>query len=578
MALCLGLVSMYFGAAYYFMPMFVSYFNDLYLVVLNLFPVFLVVFLLYFIFNKVWLSFLISSAVFVTLSFANYWKLIIRDDPLLAADLPLFFESLNMAGEYNTDFNWKMISVIIACIAGTVFALFFVKAKIDSLKIRLSASVAVILIGAVSFSYIYADGKIYSQRENNELINKWSFTQVYISKGFIYPFIHSIKSCFHTPPKGYSKRAASEMLSAYSYCDIAEDKKVNVISIMLEAYNDFSKFDQIEFGIDVYEDFHLLKDESYFGQLLTNVISGGTVNTEWSFLTGFTSLYNFRTDVNSYARYFKEQGYSVEGSHPGYDWFYNRKNINRYLGFDNYYFRENHYGEISGIKIANDNILFGEIIKLYEVNRKTGRPYFSFNVTYQNHGPYSSEKLALEDYVVNKGYGEEEYNILNNYFSGIYSTNKELKRLIDYFSKVEEPVVVILFGDHNPWLGDKNSVYHMLGINLDLDTEEGFCNYYCTPYIIWGNDRAKEVLDCDFKGEGPTIGPYFLMSEFFDLAGYGGNEFMKASFLLREKIDAAHVNGIYKESGRLTKELSLESEKALNEFSYIEYYYKKNLR
>lgn len=578
MALCLGLVSMYFGAAYYFMPMFLSYFNDLYLIILNLAPVFLVVFLLYFIFNRVWLSFLLSSALIITLSFANYWKLIIRNDPLLAADLPLFFESLDMVGKYNAGFDWKMISVIIACILGTAFAFFFVKGKQKSLKVRISAIIVLMLVGTISFNFIYMDGKTYAGRENYELINKWSFTQVYISKGFIYPFIHSIKSCFHTPPKGYSRKDASDKLFSYSYSDIAKDKKVNVISIMMEAYNDFSKFDQIEFNIDVYEYFHMLKAESYHGELLTNVFSGGTVNTEWSYLTGFTSLYNFRTDVNSHVRYFKEQGYSAEGSHPGYDWFYNRKNINRYLGFDNYYFRENYYGEIAGDKIAKDGILFREIVKLYEENKKTKKPYFSFNVTYQNHGPYSLEKLTDEQYVINKGYSGEEYNILNNYFSGIYSTNKELKSLIDYFALDEEPVVVILFGDHNPWLGDNNSVYNMLEINLDLDTEQGFCNYYCTPYIIWGNESAKEVLGCEFKGEGPTIGPYFLMNEFFDLAGYEGDEFMKATSSLRKKIDVIHINGIYKESGRLTRELSSESWRDLDEFLRLEYYYKKNLR
>lgn len=68
---------------------------------------------------------------------------------------------------------------------------------------------------------------------------------------------------------------------------------------------------------------------------------------------------------------------------------------------------------------------------------------------------------------------------------------------MEYFKRDSEPVVVILFGDHNPWMGDT------MGANFDLDTEEGFYNYYNTPYIIWGNDTAKEVLENDFVGEGP---------------------------------------------------------------------------
>lgn len=82
-------------------------------------------------------------------------------------------------------------------------------------------------------------------------------------------------------------------------------------------------------------------------------------------------------------------------------------------------------------------------------------------------------------------------------------------------------------------MGDNNSVYKTLGISFDLGTEEGFYNYYNTPYIIWGNDKAKEILGNDLKGEGPTIGPYFLMNELFELAAYEGNEFMKISNELR---------------------------------------------
>ena len=68
-------------------------------------------------------------------------------------------------------------------------------------------------------------------------------------------------------------------------------------------------------------------------------------------------------------------------------------------------------------------------------------------------------------------------------------------------------MVIVLFGDHNPWMGDANSVYSKLGIDLDLSTKEGFLNYYATRYLIWANDAAKEVLGCDFQGEGPRREP-----------------------------------------------------------------------
>ena len=52
-------------------------------------------------------------------------------------------------------------------------------------------------------------------------------------------------------------------------------------------------------------------------------------------------------------------------------------------------------------------------------------------------------------------------------------------------------MVIVVFGDHNPWLGDGNAVYKAIGLDLDFSTEEGFYNYYSTRYLIWANDAAK---------------------------------------------------------------------------------------
>lgn len=578
MGICLGLASMYLGTANYRMPMFLSYFKVPYLPFLNIFPVVFCIFLFYFISNRVWISFLTTSVFTMLLTFINYFKLLFRNDPLLAGDLGMASEAMNMAGKYHVSLNWKIICVIIVCILVTVAAFFLVKGKIRLIPLRLAGIVLMALVGFYSFNNIYMADKFYNVTQNYDLINRWSSTQVYISKGFLYPFIYSIKSSTDKPPEGYNAKKAEERLNSYKYSNIPDGKKVNVVSIMLEAYNDFSKFKQVEFNTDVYGYLHQLEAESYSGQLVDNIFAGGTVNTEWSFLTGFTSMRDFRKNTNSYARYFGEQGYTVEGSHPCYDWFYNRKNINEYLGFQNYYFFENYYSPLADGQIARDNILFPEIINLYEDNKKTGKPYFSFSVTYQNHGPYSSEKLTDVDYVKNKGYTEADYNILNNYLSGVASTTKEIKTLIDHFRAEKEPVVVILFGDHNPWLGDNNSVYKALGINFDLGTEEGFYNYYETPYIIWGNDSAKKVLGNDIKGKGPNIGPYFLMNEFFKLAGYEGNEFMKLSNDLKANVDVVHTTGRYKESGILTTKLSPASQQKLDDFLKAQYYWRKNFR
>ena len=125
-------------------------------------------------------------------------------------------------------------------------------------------------------------------------------------------------------------------------------------------------------------------------------------------------------------------------------------------------------------------------------------------------------------------------------------------------------MVLVLFGDHKPWLGDGNSVYKELGINLDTDTEEGFYNYYSTPYLIWANDAAKETLDNDFNGEGPTISPAYLMNQLFELCGWDGPAYMKLMDALRPTLPVVNTDGYYVTADGFTDELTEAQERALS--------------
>ncbi|MGN1300952.1 MAG: LTA synthase family protein, partial [Clostridia bacterium] len=516
------LFTLYYSIGAFPFSIFFSYFDQPLLVVLNFIPILSTIFFIYALSRKISLSVFFTSLIYIPLTIVNYFKIALRNDPLLMEDFMYIKEAFNMQKNYVLNFRKGMYLAIIFCIISTIILYFVFDRKKEKTKItkkniliRIFSSFIILLIFIVCLKPLYFNNKIYKKISNTELINIWSDTQQYISRGTIYSFLHSYCNINTAKPDGYNEEQIEEELKSYTYYNIDEDKKVNIISIMLEAYNDFSKFDTIEYEKNPYALLDEIRKKAYCGKLCTDIFAGGTITTERSFITGYSNQTSFRTKTNSFVRYFLEQGYTVEGSHPCYDWFYNRVNINENLGFPTYYFYENKYAELSNGSIAPDSILFDEILNLYNEGIENGKPYFSFNVTYQNHGPYSKEKCYDESYIkIKPEYTEEEVNIFNNYLTGIEDTTNQIYNMINALKESNEPVVLILFGDHNPWLGDNNSVYSMLGINLNLDTEEGFYNYYCTPYIIWANDAAKDVLDKDFVGEGPTISPCFLMSEF----------------------------------------------------------------
>lgn len=570
-------VTFIFASAHFNIPMFKSYYNSKALLFMNIFPILIFMTFIYIISNRLWLSFGLSNLLFVTLSIVNRFKLTFRDDPFTFIDITLVSESFAMAKRYKIRFTPNMIILIIGLIVITILIKIFFDYRIESKKIRISALIGLCLINLFVFSTFYFDTNIYNELGDKSLINIWSKPQQFQSKGFVYPFIYSIKDAKDTKLEGYDEKKAIEDLYKYEYYDIPEDKKVNIIAIMLEAYNDFSKFDTIEISPEVYKNFHEIKDESISGNLITNIFAGDTIKTEREFLTGYNSHPRYLKNTNSFVWYFREQGYRTEAMHPIYGWFYNRRNVNEYLGFHSFDYYENKYKNIRET-FFKDMEFFDFIIEGYEKSKGDNTPYFNFTVTYQNHGPYSSEKYTDKEYLIKKShYDEATYNIINNYLKGISETDKAIRKLFDYFRNEEEPVIIVLFGDHNPWLGEGASGYKMMDINIDLATVEGFINYYETPYLIWANDSAKEVFDKSFIGEGNTISPQFLMAELFQYLGWKGNEFMQYIMDLKDHVD---VNNkvYYKEYGQYTKELSLENQQRIKDFMNVEYYYSRNFK
>lgn len=553
-----------------------TYFADKLLILMNFLPIFLFMVFAYLIFNRLWASFSLTSLLFITLSIINKLKLSYRDDPFTFIDLKLFGESLTMAKKYDVGLSKEIIIMIFLFIGIAIALKFLCNYKINSSKMRV-VLLAIFIIGTTIISKeFYFNPKVYAQVGDKSNINIWIKTQQFQVRGFVYPFIYSSLDAVEQKPEGYNKAEAVTAFNSIDPMDIREEEKVNIIAIMLEAYNDFSKFPGVDLNIDIYKNFHDIQKESIHGNLVTNIFAGDTIKTERGFLTGFHNQPKYYKQTNSFVWYLKEQGYRTEAMHPITGQFYNRQNANEYLGFDYFEHMDNRYKDISPDYLRDEDF-FKYIIEGYEKN-KGKSPYFNFSVTYQNHGPYSEEANTDKEYLKKKDkYDEKLYNIINNYFTGINKTDKALKDLVDYFRKEEEPTIIILFGDHNPWLGKENSGYTMMDINLDLSTVEGFENYYETPYLIWGNNSAKEVLQKDFQGRGNDISPNFLMAELFQYLDWEGNEYMQKIVKLKENIDVVHQL-FFKENGEYKKELSEENKKLWEDFKNKEYYYSHDFK
>lgn len=590
-SICVGFISLYFGAVKYGYPMFQTYFHVKGLVALNILPVVLLAFFFWLVFGRAGLAMGISTAIVISLNIINIFKIRLRNDPFMMEDIKLASEAGGIAGKYNLSLpteSWIGIAAAVVIVLATSITTrqCRMKRKDGYGHVRVVGSIVLVAVVALIWKFVYLNDDIYAATINNEAgINHMSNVDEFQSRGFVYPFLYSYKKAVDPPPKGYNQKEAAAVLAQYKDADIPENKKINVISVMLEAYADLSKLVDNEAIAEAYEPLHEIEAQSVSGNLIANVFAGGTNQTERSFLTGYSHLGSFRTPSNSYVRYFTSQGYTAEGSHPGYEWFYNRSNINENLGFENYYFLENYYcnTQVNQDTLIRDSdvVFFPEVVNMMQKSiSETGKPYFSFHVSYQNHGPYDTETLFRpeEVYVTpdSTGWSQESCTILNNYLAGIADTTKQIRQTLETLNTYEEPVVFVAFGDHLPWLGDNNSVYTETGMNIDEGTTEGYLNHYSTPYFIWANEAAKQVLDNDFVGDSGYLSPNFLMNELFDLCGWTGDAYMQYTQTVRAVSPVTSENGFYLLENEITNTPPKDAEDVFQEFLCVQNYRRKN--
>lgn len=585
----IGLLSLYLAA--YSCPgidaqaLWASYFKLPLLVVMNLLMPLLLVYLGFFLFARPWAAYLLSAVPFLTLALANYYKIQLRGDPVLASDLRLLRTAGGIMGNYSFELSAPVGIVAAGFVTMLLLSILLLRREHMSRHERLAGLMLLLSLTLAGGFELYPDADIYEKTANSGLINPWSETEIYVSRGTTYPFLYSVQDMLPNAPSGYRESEASSTLASYEDQDIPEGEKITVVGIMLEAFSDMTDFpvlDEVPAIHKIYEPLHELEERSVSGRLLTNIFAGGTVDTEWGYLTGYSEHEEFRSPVNTYVRYFKSQGYDALYRHPGYSWFYNRSNVNEYLGFDESVFNDTGFGDLISISDAlyhSDKVLVDYLLNDIDSRTETDDPLFLFSVSYQNHGPYPSETY-WEEYVTPEmtGWSMESCCVINNYLAGIRSTVNEMCRMTEELEARKEPIVFVFFGDHKPWMGNGNSVYTEMGINMDVSTLDGFYNYYATPYVIYANEAARELFGSDFAGDGGDFSPCFLMARVFDECGWEGPGLMQLQREMREVSPLMSSNGWRMQNGQLTMELDGTAEDENGRYLRAQYYIETHLK
>ena len=566
-----------------------GYWEALWIPAVNLALIYGLCLVLFALIGRAWLAWLLTAVLALGVALGNYYLIIIRSDALQFQDLLCLREALAITGTQG--YELELTPTILLALAATV-GFSALLALLSRWKPRWKGfgrwiGLVLALAALTGAAAAGNSSELFSLTKNYQHVNTWSVTEIYASRGVIYSFFRTIFTGSGRPAD-YSEADTEALLNAYTPESIPADRKVDLFVIMRESYSDLSDLDSTPGAVDwsCYDLYHALADEAaVVGNLVTNGFGGNTKDAERAFLTGNYLTRDWRKPTNSYVWYLKEQGYAAEGAHPFNGWFYNRLNVNRYLGFDRYEFREDTFSGLVGPEvIAEDEVLFDEIWRMY-ARSDPEVPYFSFSVTYEGHGPYNYKRNSYPGRYVLQSPATPDGYALNNYLGCVRHRDEALTALVEKLRSSPRPAVLVTYGDHKATLGkDINNyttaAYSSYGMDVDLSTEQGFFNYYSTEYLIWLNDAAKERLGLYETGRtGPTVSPCYLMNVLFDTLGWGkGPAYLQAMGEMMEAFPVYSTKGRVSIEGALSTSIPERWTEQYHRMQSLSYYWQTNFR
>ena len=506
-------------------------------ILLNFIPIFLLGILLQGIFGRRSLSLIINSIFYLVIFTVNRTKVIYRNAPLRVSDLRLALEALNMSKNSFAPDIYGLVVCIIGIIFLILLALIFKSEKLK-IKDRLIAIVTVIVSSLLLFNFVYTKDSLYYKLPLKG--NSFNLIDQFNSKGFNYTFLFYLEKSFVKAPEGYSEKEIKErdvLDHSENIEAIKNMERPNIIWIMGEAFTDLSQDPHFTFTPenDPNKNLKILQANSVMqGRIVTPSFGGGTGDTEFDVLTGTLTIncapdesfaFNaIKRDVGSMPNLLKSIGYKTMAFHPGYAWFYGRQNVYPKLGLDDNFFLEDIENPINkGDYLSEEQFTEIYINRFLEAIKNSDDPVFSYAVDIQNHGPYFYDKYGENlPYECSVNLSEEAANNFGSYFLGVKDMDNMLGEVYKMMNEIDEPTIMVFYGDHLPGLGSDPSAYDEIGIKLSHENLEKEIEFYSTPYVILANEKGRALMNRDNVEvrDGNAVSANYLSSMVLDMLNY----------------------------------------------------------
>lgn len=348
-------------------------------------------------------------------------------------------------------------------------------------------------------------------------IQDYGFATFYVSK-----LLDNVTSVL-LPSRKVSERTIQQIMQQYiKPKETVQQNKPqqypNIVVVMEESYWDVRQLDS-----QLPQNIAPFFNKNQATRLLSPVFGGGTANVEFEVLTSLNTAFSpnevlyvskLKKPVYALPFYLNSLGYQTVAMHNNYGDYYNRNTVYPNLGFQKFISLENMAAKkdqeqfINAGGWATDDLIFKSLQDTLQQNPE--QPKFIYAITVENHPMYDDERYGKQDFKFSQALSEIDRRKLSTYTAGTIRANQKLLELQQFLKTLNQPTILLVFGDHLPNL---QGVYDNYNFFKD-DPERKNLKNYQTPFAVWSNYKLSKKA---FKQ--PYVAASFVAPKLLQMSG-----------------------------------------------------------
>lgn len=272
----------------------------------------------------------------------------------------------------------------------------------------------------------------------------------------------------------YNRLERPEGAGVGGVLQVLNSRPRNVHFIVLESFWDPMDLQAAGFSADPVDPrFRDLWRAAGYSRAMSPVFGGYTANAEFEVLCGFPVTEDavffegwLRRDVPCLPSHLGSAGYQSIASHPNVAAFWNRVNAYKRIGFDTYWSETDFALDDMNGEFLSDESLYRQVLRKVGPMLASDQPVFNYVLTIFGHLAYQ-----LNDQRPTRIGSRDGNELMDAYANTIYYKSRELMAFLTQLRQMDPEGIVVLFGDHLPFLGANFAGFTDSGLLADNRAE-----------------------------------------------------------------------------------------------------------